>query len=424
MATATANTTETPRTGSVAAATRRKVDIKEVAISTFKEFSQDDCGGVAAESAYHILFSIFPLALFAAAMSGIVDHVYKLGLFDKIMGVLTARLPQEAADTLSKPLAEVLQSQNGGALSLSVILALWSGSGAISTFTKGLNRAYDVQETRPIWKVKLLQIGLTLLMGLLASAAFVLITFGGKIGDAIAGSVGLGTAFQVFWNLARWLIVLAFISLALAVLYWSGPNIDQEFKWLSPGALLATVVWVLAIGGFGIYVSKFGSYNKTYGTLGGVIVLLLVFYLSSMIVLLGGELNSELGKRYDPEAIADIAAHPEKDKGETIYADSAPKKKQADRETDLKGAEARGEPLTNRTAPTAKNASGKTRLVNYATGKREEPEPADPNAAYTMTVQPRSRSLPQGEPSKGGLIGVGILAAGALGLAAKKMLGK
>lgn len=419
-----ATATQRLRSGTAAGATPRKVNVKEVAVSTFKEFSQDDCSGLAAECAYQILFAIFPLALFAATMSGVVDRVYKLDLFNKIMGALTSRLPADAASAISKPLAEVLQSQANGALSLSVILALWSGSGAIGSFLKGLNRAYDVEETRPFWKVRLLQIGLTLLMGILAAAAFILITVGGAIGDKIAQSVGLGTLFQVVWNIGRWLVVLAFISLALAVLYWAGPNIDQQFKWLTPGAILATIVWVVAIGAFGIYVSKFGSYNKTYGTLGGIIILLLVFFLSSLIVLLGGELNSELAKRYDPETIQDLAAHPEKDKGETIYANKAPKKEQPERESDLKGAQVRGEPVAARAAPTAKPTAGKDRLVNYRTGKRADPEPEDPNAGYTMVARPRERSLPQGEPSRGGLIGVGILAAGAIGLAAKKLRGK
>lgn len=419
-----ATTTKTLRTGNVNAATERKVDVKEVAIATFKEFSQDDISGMAAESAYHILFSLFPLAIFGAAVSAALNRIYNLDLFNKIMGALTSRLPSDAQRAIADPLANVLQNQNGGLLSFGIITALWSGSAAMSTFIKALNRAYDVQETRPIWKAKGLQVLLTVFMGLMAASAFILITFGEKIGRALADKVGAGDAFALFFAIIRWPIIIAFIMLALAVLYWIGPNIDQKFKWISPGAALATIIWIVAIFGFSLYVSKFGNYNKTYGTLGGIIILMLVFYISSLVVMLGGELNSEVAKRYDAEAIADIAAHPEKDKGETIYSDSAPKKKQADRETDLKGAEVRGEPLTNRTAPTAKAASGKPRLVNYATGKREEPEHDDPNAGYTMTARPLDRSLPQGEPSKGGLIGVGLLAAGAVGLAVKRMLGK
>jgi len=192
--------------------------------------------------------------------------------------------------------------------------------------------------------------------------------------------------------------------------------------------VIATIVWLLAIGGFGLYVGKFGKYDKTYGTLGGIIILLLVFYISSMVIMLGGQLNSEVAKRYDVEAIADIGAHPEKDKGETIYADKAPKKSREDRESDLKGAEVRGEPPTNRAAPTAKGEGGKQRLVNHATGKREDPTPS-PDAEYTMTATPIGRHRnghagPMEPPTKRAAVGVGLLGLGAVGIAAKKLLNR
>jgi membrane protein len=408
-----------------------KVDYKEVARATIKEFSQDDLTGLAAESAYHILFSIFPLAIFAASMSAIINRAFGLDLFGKIMSALTSALPADARSAISAPLAKVLSNQNGGLLSFGIVLALWSGSNAMSTFIKALNRAYDVEETRPFWKAKGLQVALTLFMGVLTSVAFILIAFGGKIIGSIADHIGAGSAFKIGWSIVRWPIVFAFIALALAVLYWVGPNIKQQFKWLSPGAILATIIWVVAIYGFGFYVSKFGSYDKTYGTLGGMIVLLLVFYISSLVVMLGGQLNSELAKRYDAETIEDIAAHPEKDKGETIYADKAPKKSKEDRESDLKGAEMSGEPITNRTAPTAKTEQGKQRLVNYATGKREDPAPP-PDGQYLMTAAPTAingharpaRNDHAEPPTKRAAVGVGLLGLSALGMAAKKMLGK
>jgi membrane protein len=423
MATATRTLSAQPRTKQ-----KPKIDYKEVARATMKEFSQDDCSGLAAESAYHILFSIFPLAIFGASMSAIINSIFGLDLFGKIMSALTSRLPSDAATALSGPLAKVLSNQSGGLLSFGILTALWSGSAAVSTFIKALNRAYDVEETRPFWRRKGTEILLTLFVGIVAAAAFIFIVFGGKLGDAIAKHIGAGHIFTIVWNILRWPLILAFISLALAVLYWVGPNIKQKFQWISPGAILATIVWILAIGAFGLYVSKFGSYNKTYGTLGGIIVLLLVFYISSLVIMLGGQLNSELAKRYDPETIEDIADHPEKDKGETIYADKAPKKSQPDRESDLKGAEVRGEPITNRTAPTAKTQSGKQRLVNYSTGKREDPSPR-PDAQYTMTATPnptrRTRANATAEPpTKRAAVGVGLLGLGAVGMAAKRFLKK
>jgi membrane protein len=411
-----------------------KIDYKEVARATIKEFSQDDCTGLAAESAYHILFSIFPLAIFAASMSAIINSIFGLDLFGKIMSALTSVLPSDARSAIAAPLAKVLSNQSGGLLSFGIVTALWSGSAAVSTFIKALNRAYDVEETRPFWRRKGTEIVLTLFVGIVAAAAFIFIVFGGKLGDAIARHIGAGHVFTIVWNILRWPLILAFISLALAVLYWVGPNIKQKFQWISPGAILATIAWILAIGGFGLYVSKFGSYDKTYGTLGGMIVLLLVFYISSMVIMFGGQLNSELAKRYDPETIEDIAANPGKDKGETIYADKAPKKSMSDRESDLKGAEMRGEPITNRTAPTAKTESGKRRLANYATGKREDPAPP-PDGQYMMTATPtvtdrngrNTRNTGPGQtepPTKRAAVGVSLLGLGALGMAAKKMLRK
>ncbi len=429
MATAT-RTLSTPQQ----ARQRPKLNVIAIGRSTFKEFQQDDCTGLAAESAYHILFAIFPLAIFSASMSAIINNAFGLDLFGRIMSALTTQLPADAASAIQEPLKQVLSNENGGLLSIGILLALWSGSNAMSTMIKALNRAYDVEETRPIWKAKGLQVVLTLFMGIFAATAFILIVFGGKIGDKISRSIGTGHAFTFVWNLLRWPMVIAFISLALAVLYWAGPNVDQEFKWLSPGAILATIVWVIAIGAFGLYVSHFGSYNKTYGTLGGVIVLMLVFYYSSAIILFGGELNSELAKRYDPDTINDLARHPEKDKGEQIYSDKAPKKLPSERETDLKGAEVRGEDLNGPVAaPTANIVPGPRRdqrqravegkLVNYASGKREVPT-EDPNAAYRMTADPASRpNSAQKPPSKRAAITLGLMGISAIGMAAKKLKG-
>lgn len=423
MATATRTLRESRR-----AQTDTKRSAVEIGKSTFKEFMQDDCMGLAAESAYHILFSIFPLAIFAASMSAIVNSIFGLDLFNRIMTSLTSVLPSTASSAIADPLKQVLQNQNGGLLSVGLILALFSGSNAMSTFIKALNRSYDVEETRPFWRIKLLQILLTLFMGVLVTAAFVLIVFGGKIINSFAKHLGAGHLFTVVWNLARWPIVVVFIMFALAVLYWVGPNVKQEFKWLSPGAILATVVWLVAISGFGIYVSRFGSYNKTYGTLGGVIVLMLVFYISSAIVLLGGELNSELGKRFDPETIDDIAAHPEKDKGETIYADKAPKKEQHERETDLKGAMARGDdPNGPPAAPTARVETGGRTMRMRQTDAGNLSMSASARTSSRMPPNPSAtgeRSSSQSPPTKRAAIGVGLMSISAIGLAAKKLLGK
>ncbi len=272
-------------------------DCRAVAIQAWKRCQRDECSGLAAQAAYHILFAIFPLALSGAALSALVNAAFGLNLFDAIMASLTSILPAEARAAIAAPVAAVVNHPSGWLLLIGVATALWSGATAVGTFITALNRAYAVAETRPFWRRKGLEILLTLGMGTAVTAAFVLIVFGGRLGTVIAAHVGLGTPFRVAWEIGRWPLIAVIITAALAVFYWIAPNIGQRFRWLSAGAVLGTVVWILAMGGFGLYVGKFGQYDKTYGTLGGVMILLLVFYISSLIVILGGELNGALARR-------------------------------------------------------------------------------------------------------------------------------
>jgi len=434
-----------------------KVNYKEVATSTFKEFSQDDIGGLAAESAFHILLSLFPLAIFGAAMSGIINVAFPgLNLFNNIINAVYAGLPGSAADAIRPVLTQVLNNQSGGLVSFGIITALWTGSQAMSTFIKALNRAYDVEETRPIWQRKGLEIGLTIFLGVVLAVAFGAIAFGGPLIDSIANHFNLGPVGRFVTAAVRLVLVVLFVVVALSILYWIGPNVKQRFTFITAGSVFAGVLLLVAIGVFGIYVSRFGganSYAKTYGTLGGLIILLLVFNYASLIVMLGGELNSEIGKRYDPTAIKDIAENPGKDKGETIYGEGAPNKKPAERESDLKGAQARGNAYNDTAAATrnastkahatpeeinaavndadatsisttAARATGKQKIVHYGTGKRETPEPVGDPPYRQVATGDRTPTLADGAPpSKNGVIGVGILAVGALGMVARKIKG-
>ena len=301
--------------------THRYVEFKAVAILAWKRCQRDECSGLAAQAAYHILFALFPLAIFAAALSALVNAVFGLNLFDAIMASLASVLPGEARVAIVAPMAAVVNHRSGWLLLLGIVTALSSGATAVGTFITALNRAYAVEETRPFWRRKGLEILLTLCMGTAVTAAFILIVFGGRLGTVIAVHVGLGTPFRAVWEIGRWPLIAVIITAALAVFYWIAPNIGQRFQWLSAGAILGTVVWILAMGGFGLYVGKFGQYDKTYGTLGGVMILLLVFYISSLIVILGGELNGALSRRHHAETIAAIAAQSEHEKDETIGAD-------------------------------------------------------------------------------------------------------
>lgn len=457
MATTAARGGTQPQGGANAGA-KPKVDAKEVAISTFKDFQQDDVQGMAAESAFHILLSLFPLAIFGAAMSGILNLAFpQLDLFDKIIEGVLAGLPEQVRVAIKDPLTEVLagQNQSRGLLSIvGIVGALWTGTAAVGTFIKAFNRAYDVEETRSFVQRKLLEVGLTLFLGIVLVVAFGAIAFGGPLIDGIANRFGLGDVGRFVTAAIRWVLVILFVVVALSVLYWIGPNMKQKFKWNSAGAIFSAVFLLVFIGLFTIYISQFGgsgSYEKTYGTLGGIIVLLLVFNYGSMIIMIGGELSSELAKRYDPKVLADLTSNPAKDKGETIYAESDPGKKPEHRESDLKGAQARGNAYAG-TSATTRNAAAKAhetpetinaavsdddstslpvtspdakaKLANYATGKRDTATVAPPrDTAYRMFPgdhrQPGDTLMDGPPPTKKSLVGVGILIAGALGMVAK-----
>ncbi len=442
---------------------KTKVDWKEVLTSSFKDFQQDDVQGMAAESAFHILLSLFPLAIFGAAVSGIVNFAFPdLKLFDNILQGVFSGLPREAAMAIEPVIRDVIagQSESRGILSIvGIVTALFSGAAAVSTFIKALNRAYDVEETRSFIQRKGLEIGLTIFLGLVLAVAFGAIAFGGPLIDAIADRFNLGGVGRFVAAAIRLVLVVLFVVFALSVTYWIGPNIKQKFTFVTPGSVLSAVVLLAFIGVFGAYLSSFGgssSYTKTYGTLGGIIVLLLVFNYSSLILMFGGELNSEMAKRYDPTVLADLAANPAKDKGETIYAEQAPNKKPDERESDLKGAQARGSAYAG-TSATTRNAAAKghetpetinaavsdddrtslpvgspdakAKLANYATGKRETATrtvapPRDANYRMYPGDHRPDRSLPNGPPpSKKGLVGVGILVVGALGMVARNLKG-
>jgi membrane protein len=208
----------------------------------------------------------------------------------------------------------VLRSQRGGALSIGAVLALWAASNGVGTLMKALNRAYGVEETRNFVVKKALAVGLTLVLSVLLISGFILLLMGGFIGDWLSARFGLGGFFQLTWSIVRIVGVLGGISLSMALLYWKGPNVDQQFQWITPGSIITTLLWAGATIGFGLYVQFLGasSYSKTYGTAFGLMLFMFYLYLTSNVVLLGAELNAETAKRYDPKTIKDKVTDPAK----------------------------------------------------------------------------------------------------------------
>ena len=263
----------------------------EVAQRTYDKVLTDDCLGRAAQLAYYFLFALFPFLLFLVTLLG---YIPVPDLLDHIMSLLAHALPREALTLVQDNVHSLVTQPRGGLLSFGIIAALWTSSSAITAIMAGLNRAYGVEENRPWWKVRITALLLTLGSSLFVIAATVLLIFGPQLGTWIASSVGLGDVFAAAWNVARWVIILGCLIVALAALYYFAPDVQQQWRWITPGSVCAVIGWILASLGFAYYVNNFGSYNATYGSIGAVIVLLTWMYATGFFILVGGELNSEI----------------------------------------------------------------------------------------------------------------------------------
>ena len=263
----------------------------EVAQRTYDKVLTDDCLGRAAQLAYYFLFALFPFLLFLVTLLG---YIPVPDLLDHIISLLAHALPREALTLVQDNVHSLVTQPRGGLLSFGIIAALWTSSSAITAIMAGLNRAYGVEENRPWWKVRITALLLTLGSSLFVIAATVLLIFGPQLGTWLAASVGLGDVFAAAWNVARWVIILGCLIVALAALYYFAPDVQQQWRWITPGSVCAVIGWILASLGFAYYVNNFGSYNATYGSIGAVIVLLTWMYATGFFILVGGELNSEI----------------------------------------------------------------------------------------------------------------------------------
>jgi membrane protein len=265
--------------------------VKELATRVMKEVREDDCLGWAAQLAYYLLFAVFPFLLFVTALLGFVPIP---NLMERLIGGLAAVLPGEAVTLLQDNIRQLVTEQKGGLLSFGILAALWSSSSAVVAITAALNQAYDVEEGRPWWKVRGIAVLLTMGLSLFVLLAVVLLIFGPQLGGGLATLVGLGRVFEILWNILRWPVSAGFLIVALALVYYWAPDVEQKWQWITPGAVCAVMATLLASLGFSLYVNSFGSYNKTYGSLGAVIIFLTWLYLTGLCVLVGGEINAEI----------------------------------------------------------------------------------------------------------------------------------
>jgi membrane protein len=269
---------------------------------TFKEFQDDNLTDWAAALTYYGVMSLFPMLVALVAVLGIVGQESSVNtLIDSFRSAGLSGV----ANNIEKPLSGVVSSKGGAGalLGFGLVGALWSASGYLGAFMRAANSIYEVQEGRPFWKLRPLQVGLTLLAVFFMSLVAIGLVVSGPVADAIGTALGVGSTVIDVWGVAKWPLMLVIVMSVIAGLYYVAPNVRQpRFRWVTPGGIVAVLIWVVASVGFGFYVAHFGSYNKTYGTLGGVISFLVWMWISNLALLLGAELDAELERERELKA--------------------------------------------------------------------------------------------------------------------------
>jgi membrane protein len=260
---------------------------------TVREFKDDNLTDWAAALTYYSVLAIFPAMIVLVSILGLVGESATQPLIDNLGSVA----PGPAQEIFTNAIKN-LQGDQGAAGVLFVVGllgALWSASGYVGAFMRASNSIYDIDEGRPVWKTLPVRVSLTLVLLVLLAVTTLAVVLTGGLAEKVGDLIGLGDTAVTAWNIAKWPVLLLVVSLMFALLYWAAPNVKQPgFRWVSPGGILAVVGWLIASGAFAFYVGNFGSYNKTYGALGGVIVFLVWLWISNIMILLGAEFNAEL----------------------------------------------------------------------------------------------------------------------------------
>ncbi|MFJ3481981.1 YihY/virulence factor BrkB family protein [Pseudomonas sp. NPDC090202] len=266
----------------------RQLRLTTVLVKTVKEFLDDEMSTYASALAYQMLFSLFPFLLFLIALIGFL-HLPDFFSWLRLQSELV--LPPQALDQVN-PVIDQLQQSKGGLLSVGIVIALWTASAGVRLLMSAMNAAYDVVEGRPVWKRIPLSILYTIgIAGMMLATAGLMVT-GPQVMSWLAAQIGMEDFIVTLWTIVRWPAIILLMMVAVAIMYYVMPDVKQTFRFITPGSVLAVVVWIIASLGFAYYVKTFADYNAMYGSIGAIIVLLLYFYISSAVLLLGAEMNA------------------------------------------------------------------------------------------------------------------------------------
>ncbi|GAB3469627.1 YihY/virulence factor BrkB family protein [Azotobacter salinestris] len=274
----------------------RGMGLVEVLKCTVKDFMDDEMPTYASALAFQMLFSLFPFLLFLIALIGFLD-LQKF--FDWLQQQAALLLPPQAMDTVNTVIAQ-FQQERVGLFSVGIVVALWTASAGVRSTMQAMNKAYDVKEGRPAWKRIPLSVLYTVGIALMLLSAAALMLVGPEVMSWLAGWVGLEQLIVTLWTWLRWPVAILLLILAVAVIYYVAPDAEQSFRFITPGSVLAVLVWIAASLGFGFYVRNFANYDATYGSVGAIIVMLLYFFISAAVLLFGAELNAVI-EHHHPE---------------------------------------------------------------------------------------------------------------------------
>lgn len=299
--------------------------------SAVREFGEDQCLDIAAALTYYAVLALFPALLALMSLVGLVSQ--GPATVDAILEVLRGVGAGSAAETLEPVLTDLSTAPGAGAaLAIGLATALWSASGYVGSFGRAMNRILEIEEGRPVWKLRPVMLLVTAVTVVLAAVVLLGLVLTGPAATAVGEAIGLGDTVVLVWSIAKWPVMLAVVAVIVALLYYATPNIRQpRLRWVSVGAVVAIVVWVLASAAFGLYVAGFSSYDKTYGSLAGVVVFLLWLWITNLALLLGAELDSELERARQLQAgmaAEDELQLPPRDTRTIVKAD---RKREADR---------------------------------------------------------------------------------------------